>query len=250
MSYLIRPRRWTVTVAALAGFAALPLAAVPALAAGNPPSVMFRAGGLGLPCASRPDPPRLTIQAEQTVRLINQLGLDATLTIDKSPETRVSDGETIEVQIHRGPVSIGMIPECTPTSNAQFEELTVEVTAVATSASPSARPTSTQRPNARPSAQPGTQTRTKDGSSGVPAQSSDPLLSDVINPPSGSPVPGVGIGSPATVVHRDGGSRDQKMAEAGPAKKERIGLLAIIATVCVVGASAGAIRAIITQRAT
>jgi hypothetical protein len=241
--------------AAIGALVGLPLA-MPAWAA-DPASVTFSGGGLGLLlCGSKPNTSRISVPADQKVRLTNQLGTDATLNIDGSANSSVANGETVEVQFHRGPVSIGMVPDCPLNLNPSYEQLTVDVrpntnkvmAVPAPAASPAARPSVKPTANTLPSADDPIRGG-EDGSPPVPAAAGASLFAEAM--PGAEPSPGVILESPATVVHPGRSPRGQALAaDAGPVDKGPIGLLAIIATVCVVGVSAGAIRAIITQRAT
>lgn len=119
-------------LAVLGALVGLPLAATPALAQDPGAQVTFKGGGLGLLlCGSQPDVPQINVGAESKVRLTNGLGLNATLKIDGAASATVASGETVEVQFHRGPVAIGMEPDCTLNLNQDFQQLTVEVAAAA-----------------------------------------------------------------------------------------------------------------------
>ena len=244
----------TAATAAIGALVGLPLAA--SASAAQPASVTFTGGGLGLLlCGSKPDTSRISVPAEQKVRLTNQLGIDATLNIDGTANTSVANGETVEVQFHRGPVSIGMVPDCPLNLNPKYEQLTVDVNQNRAVAPPVAVNSSPARPSPKPStsapvAGGGPVRGTQDGSPPVPPSPGTTLFSE-LPMPGAEPTTGVNLESPATVVHPGRSPRGQKLAgDTGPVDKGPIGLLAIIATVCVVGVSAGAIRAIITQRAT
>lgn len=228
------------TVVALSALIGLPLASPASADAG----VTFSGGGLGLLlCGSKPDTPQVTVGAEMKIRLTNGLGGNAQLRIDGTPSASLAGGETVEVQFHRGPVSITMVPDCPLNLNTKYEALTVQVTPLpvaprtSSPAKPSAKPSATAAPGSTP------------GSGGLPALPTDPLFIDP-NVAGGSPSPGSSLdASPATIVNPDGTPAQTNLANHRPVDKGPIGLLAIIATVCVVGVSAGAIRAIITQRA-
>ncbi|WP_162907769.1 hypothetical protein [Allorhizocola rhizosphaerae] len=235
-------------LALLGAFVGLPLAAGPAVAQPDGAQVTFKGGGLGLLlCGSKPDVPAINVGAESKLRLTNELGLNATLTIDGSASTSVASGETIEVQFHRGPVSIGMEPDCALNLNQDFQELTVEVTPARAAAPAPIRTTPAaqqQKPNQPAS---GGQPSAAARPSGTPVAPGDVLLPEMTTMPDPSAAPGP-FTSPVTVVSSN--SAAARLASGAPVDKGPIGLLAIIATVCVVGVSAGAIRAIITQRAT
>jgi hypothetical protein len=89
-------------------------------------------------------------------------------------------------------------------------------------------------------------------STSPPALPSDPLFpDDLTDAGAGTPAPeGDTLNTPPAIVVGADGNQTQRLAVDTPLDKGPIGLLAIIATVCVVGVTAGAIRAIITQRAT
>jgi hypothetical protein len=233
---------------AIGALVGLPLA-VHASATG-PASVTFTGGSAGDLCESKPDVAQISVQAEQKVRLTNQIGLDATLNIDGSAGSTVTDGETVEVQFHRGPVTLGMVPDCPPGLEQRFEQLTVEVRQNPADARPSA-PATTPRPSTKPSAtSPSGGHGPDNGSPPLPPAAGEPLFSEAATPGADASA-GVNLDAPVTVVHPSRSPNGQSLAgDTGRVDKRLIGLLAIIAIVCVVGVSAGAIRAIITQRAT
>lgn len=237
-------------IAALAAAGALAvMPAVAATAAEPSPGVSFSGGGLGLLlCGSKPDSSRITVGAETKVRLTNSLGMGAELRIDGAASATLGSGETVEVQFHRGPVSVTMVPECALNLNPKFEPLTVDVT------SPPAAPATTKpaptapKPSTTPSKAAGPAPAGSPGAA-LPELPIDPLFPSGVATVPGTTADGGGSleSSPATVV---AGKNPKNAGHNGPIDKGPIGLLAIIATVCVVGVSAGAIRAIITQRAT
>lgn len=257
LSFRLR-RRKTVrlaTTAVLGVLFGLPLAAAqPAQAAqeSGDAHVTFSGGGLGLLlCGSHPDVAQIRVGAESKVRLTNGLGLAATLTIDGAASAPVASGETVEVQFHRGPVTIGMEPDCALNLNRSFEQLTVEVTPARAVPEP-VRTGSGDQPSSRPSmTSPASGEDGEPDDGGAPPPPEDPLFSGMsdLQTDSSAVASGGSLESPATVVNPDGSPATRVASMTGPADKGPIGLLAIIATVCVVGVSIGAIRAIITQRA-
>lgn len=272
MSYAIRRRAAAFAAAGL--LAGLPLLAASPAGAAEPeaaPGVSFSGGGLGLLlCGSKPATTKITVAAESKVRLTNGLGQGATLQIDGKDSADVADGETVEVQFHRGPVKVAMVPECLLNLNPTFEPLTVEVVNRSTSTPSSSGSTSGQgsgsTPSRKPSAKPSpTKAASQPGSSRSTSRNDTPApgteVPDVTDPEETLfPTPGEngddGAGgvqeSPPAVslVDKDGEMLDSNRVSSTSPDKGPIGLLAIIATVCVVGVSAGAIRAIIAQRAT
>jgi len=227
------------SVAAFGALVGLPLAApAPATDAAG---VTFTNGGLS--CGSKPDISRIKVITGQKVRLTNQLGLDATVKIDGSVSTTVTDGETVEVQFQRGPVTIVMVHDCAPDLNPSYEPLTVVVTQNATTRSPHPTPANSPKPSsARGNGSP---SGGRDGSPPGDAQFTEATVRG-LDPPGG-----VSVGMAATVVHLERSPRGQTLAgDTGEADKGPIGFLTIIATVCVFAVSAGATYAIITQRPT
>ncbi|MDI1461685.1 hypothetical protein QEZ54_11940 [Catellatospora sp. KI3] len=269
MSYAIRRRAAALAAAGL--LAGLPLLLASPSAAAEPeaaPNVDFTGGGLGLLlCGSKPATAKITIAAESRVKLTNGLGQNATLQIDGKDSAAVPDGETIEVQFHRGPVKVAMVPECLLNLNPSFEPLTVEVASRTTqpstgttgstgSSSPSRSSGSTSSsPSSKPKSRDTHKSSSSTGSSnpqpsgedaGLPAVPPDIFDPEEQNEGDPSPEP-----SPVEILPGEGSTPiDSKNVANFPVDNGPIGLLAIIATVCVVGVSAGAIRAIIAQRAT
>ncbi|GAA2351236.1 hypothetical protein Cme02nite_24510 [Catellatospora methionotrophica] len=273
MSYAIRRRAAAFAAAGL--LAGLPLLGAGQAMAAEPeaaPGVSFDGGGLGLLlCGSKPATAKITVPAESKVRLTNGLGQGATLQIDGKDSAAVADGETVEVQFHRGPVKVAMVPECLLNLNPTFEPLTVDVVNRSTSTPPSSGnsgggqgsgSTPSKKPSAKPSPTKGASQSSGGNRQTSPAGSPDNTDETVDVPdPSGAPLfeepPVAGAdGEPAPEESPNGSvvgssnkieTRDAKLVSSD---KGPIGLLAIIATVCVVGVAAGAIRAIIAQRAT
>ncbi|GHJ46700.1 hypothetical protein Cs7R123_40420 [Catellatospora sp. TT07R-123] len=271
MSYAIRRRAAAFAAAGL--LAGLPLLLASPAGAAEPeaaPNVDFTGGGLGvLLCGSKPTTMKITVAAESKVKLTNGLGQKATLQIDGKDSAAVSDGETIEVQFHRGPVKVAMVPECLLNLNPSFEPLTVDVAARTTQPTGTTPTTgSTPNPSRSSGSTSGSSSSTKPSKSrdshssshGSSANSSEPAPSgddtaipevpkDIFNPDDEQP--GADPSPSSAVVVGEGSGNSGPMQEASfPVDNGPIGLLAIIATVCVVGVGAGAIRAIIAQRAT
>jgi hypothetical protein len=241
--------------------AGLPLLfAGPALAAA--PQVEFSGGGLGLlACGSRPSTGEVTVAAESTVTFVNRLSQGATLRVNGRDSKWVPQNSGIKMLFHRGPVEITMVPDCTLNLSKSFDPVSVNVISANDGTAPSASPSGSgssvgggngtgqgATPNgySRGNGTSGTAgTRSPDGS----GQQS----------PSGAPITpadgGVNSANPGT-VEKPAASSGQGLAAEPVAAAQAAGgggpngLLALIATVCVVGVSAGAIRAIAAQRAT
>jgi hypothetical protein len=233
----------------LGAFLGVPLAAQPALAETEASTqVEFNGGGLGLLlCGSKPDRPSVTIKSEARVVFVNNLGQGATLQIDGENGGPIGDGQAVEVQFHKGPVAIAMVPDCFLNlgGNGSYEPVTVNVTASSPSSGDSTEPprvVKTRTPKPKPS------------TTAAPAATASPTEDGALFPlepdPSGSVAPG-GDSFGSSVVTPSGESViTTDLASDTPRDKGPIGLLAIIATVCVVGVTVGAIRAIVSQRST
>lgn len=279
-------RRRTVASAVAALFAAAPLAMGGAAYAEEPATetgsqVVFTGGGLlGLACDAKPSSSSVTVPAESTLRIVNNTGRKAKLLLDGAERGQVASGATADVLFHRGPVELALKPDCMLSGE---KAVRVEVLAAPPSnpdapsedpgtspggggntggtgrnggssggGTPSARGGDDNRPQDR--------TRDDDGDGNPdPVSSADPEGTPGSEPTEGAedgaaigddffdPTAGSGAESPTTVA----GAAAEPLASVDPISDSApTGLLALIATVCVVGVSAGAIRAIIAQRAT
>jgi hypothetical protein len=248
-----RTSRLVVTLAA-GVVAGLPLlAAGPAVAA--TPRIDFSGSGAGLlSCRSKPSDSDLTVPAESTVIFVNKIGDVATLRINGRNAARVSKDESTEVLFHRGTVRIEMVPDCGLTLASDIEAVSVTVAASGGAASgPSttgpARPGGSSPADAagsqssRGSHRPGVVGSPSRGRS-ASASPSGPAAGGIASPPDA----GAGDG---TATGDDEGVAAEPVSTAASSEKDGPnGLLVVIAIVCVVGVSTGAIRAIAAQRAT
>ena len=193
-------RRLSAT-AAIGALLGLPLA-MPASAV-DPARVTFTGGGLLL-CGSKPDTGRISVPAKRKVRLTDKPGIDAKLNI----------GETVRIQVHRGPVTIGMVRDCPLNLKPTYEQLTVDV---------------------KPAAGSGPAGGANDGS---PPALGATLFPDPAMP--GVELPsGAILKAPANVVHPGRSQRGRRLAgDTGPVDKGSIGRLAIFTTGSVVTVSA------------
>lgn len=221
MPSLLRHRRATAVLAAL--FAGAPplvsgiAVADPSPAPGAPArqgghEIVFSGGApLGLRCAAKPNAASVTVPAEGTLRVVNDTGRRARLLLDGVAQGEIAGRSSGDVLFHRGPVSLALRPNCLFASQSAAR---VDV------AAPSA---------ARPSATPSTGRGT-----GGPAGAGSPSAA----------------GQPPAPAMADGPAAEPMGSVEPLSDGEPIGLLALTATVCVVGVSAGAIRAIMAQRIT
>lgn len=258
MPPLARHRAATIAVAAL--FAATPLLVTAAAQAAPTPEplpaesgkeVVFRGdrGLLGVSCAANPSTTSVTVPAETTLRVVNKTGYRAKLLLDGASQGEIADGAAAPVVFHRGPVTLGLKPSCMLSDESAVRvEVVPAPKAQATTDRP--RPGSPQRPprgNRDQQEEPQAEPTVRPTPSPAVTESPEPLPVDEDGGDSDETVATVDEASGAG----DEGVAAEALSSVQPVRKSGpIGLLALIATVCVVGVSAGAIRAIIAQRAT
>jgi hypothetical protein len=208
-------------------------------------------GLLGVSCEANPSASTVTIPAETTLRVVNRTGYRAKLLIDGAAQGEIENGGAAPVVFHRGPVRLGLKPSCMLADEAAVR---VEVVAQPRTTAPGTRP-GTSAPG-RPAGGTRTQREEQPQHAASTAPDASPTPAEV-SPEPGIPVDdggdsaaGVDTVDETADTGTEGAAAEalssvQPVRESGP-----IGLLALIATVCVVGVLAGAIRAIIAQRAT
>ncbi|BCB85959.1 hypothetical protein [Phytohabitans suffuscus] len=260
MPPLARHRAAATAVAAL--FAAMPLlvtAAAQAAPARDPlpaesgKEVVFSGdrGLLGVSCAANPSTSSVTIPAETTLRVVNRTGYRAKLLLNGASQGEIADGAVAPVVFYRGPVTLGLKPSCMISDESAVR---VEVVPAPRATTPGAEPRTSapQRPAGgegrdQREEEPETEPTAAPASSPAAAETPEPAT---VGEDGGDP------GEALATVDETSGTGDEGVAAEALASVQPVrktgptGLLALIATVCVVGVSAGAIRAIIAQRAT
>jgi hypothetical protein len=270
----IRNRAAATAIAAL--FAAAPLALGTAAYAYGPvqesgKEVVFSGGGLlGVACGAKPSTTSVTVPAESSLRVVNNTGRRAKLVLDGATRGEISSGSAADVLFHRGPVSLALKPDC-----VLADESSVRVEVVA---APPAAPEPPGNAPAPPATGGGTSGNTSGGGTTTggttgrttraedPRQRPDGAATASADPttPAAEPTPGDGTETATATVDGNlpaltdptdsvtvSGANAEPLASVEPVRAGgSTGLLALIASVCVVGVSAGAIRAIIAQRAT
>lgn len=259
MPSLARHRAAATAVAAL--FAATPLlmtaAAQAAPARGPLPAesgkeVVFSGdrGLLGVSCAANPSTSSVTIPAETTLRVVNKTGYRAKLLLDGAAQGEIADGAAAPVVFHRGPVTLGLKPSCMLSDESAVH---VEVVPAPGTKAPVTKPRtgSPQRPAA------GDRDQREQDPEAEPSAAPTPSPAVTETPePAMAGEDGGDSGDALATVDETSGTGDEGVAAEALSSVQPVrttgptGLLALIATVCVVGVSAGAIRAIIAQRAT
>jgi hypothetical protein len=289
MTSRVRVTRRSLTLAAaIATLVGVPLLAGPTASAQEAGSVTFNGGcgvlGSGLGANSTPDATQVSVPAGSGVRFTNRLGQAATLRLDGEAAAEVPAGGTADVVFNDGPVAASMQISCllgTPAGTVTVEVAEAEP-APADPGDDPADPAAGAGDQTDPPGQNGS----NNGGSQDGEASGDPVWGGwnegIAPPPAGVPDDAAGrparvtrdrnadrpprwgveveppnggasSGEPATVDQESGGNElaaDQLARTSGSTPDDGpIGLLALIATVCVVGVSAGAVRALISQRA-
>ncbi|MGH3661133.1 MAG: hypothetical protein ACRDTQ_04655 [Micromonosporaceae bacterium] len=224
------------------------------------PVVEFTDHCLPASCSSWPSTAQLRVPPESTVTFINGLGEQARLYLDgQELDPPVASGGTVAVRFNGGPVKVAM-------GQAGLNG-TKAVTVSAVAASPSSGPTTsapgapssgTTSPTRRPASASDAADRATAGSSTLgeaPDETGTPDGADLA--PAEDPGDAAADGDTGLDVAALGGSGTTSSPAVEPVAAVVSspdggpkGLLALIATVCAIGASIGIIRAIIAQRAT
>ncbi|MFF5231159.1 hypothetical protein [Dactylosporangium sp. NPDC000521] len=250
--------------------AALTVGASPVHAAPTTPTVEFSGGSVLslLVCKSEPSTGSVSVPAESRINFVNRLGQGATLKVDGKPVSTVQPNQAVPVVFKKGPVDVAMTFSCGVGVVEQFKPVSVGVTPppAAPAANPGAgqggqagRPTSTGGPAGAAAAaankaiNPSSGTRSTrkpstnaSGSTGE-ADGTEPIDPSLLGPDAtASPAPAAAANPSASTDERV--YVEEPVAASGPATNAPTGLLALVATVCVVGVGIAAIRAIIAQR--
>jgi hypothetical protein len=255
-------RGHTVTPSRIGALLASGLVAGLPLLVGGPasagaPQIDFSGGGAGvLSCGSQPSAGEVTVAAESTIIFVNKLGQGASLRVNGHDSVRVGDSQSAELRFHRGPVEITMVPDCLLNLSKNFAPVSVNVLSPSTGTVQTVSPSQGSGSSTGQGSASGTSSKAN-GASGTAGKRSPDGRGQ--QSPSGAPISPAdgGVSSPgAGTVEGPAASGEQGLAAEPVATAQTSdgsgpnGLLALIATVCVVGVSAGAIRAIVAQRAT
>ncbi|GAB7041310.1 MULTISPECIES: hypothetical protein [Catenuloplanes] len=238
--------------------------------------VVFSGGGLiGLACGAKPNVGAVSLPAESTLRVVNQTGYRAKLILDGVTQGEVGKGDAAKVLFHRGPVTVALKPNCVLTEESASVRVTVRPPVRVAPPPAASKPAEEPAPAVAPPAAPEprspdatTSRPTPGGARSTPATAVSSPVPDVpagttesarvpgatpsVVPSDQSPLPDplaapLGGGTPGDAV--DGVAAEPVAAVVPVEETGPVGLLALIATICVIGVSAGAIRAIIAQRA-
>jgi hypothetical protein len=238
--------------------------------------VTFSGSGLlGVTCDAKPSASTVTVPAESSLRVVNNTGRRAKLLLDGATSGEIGNGAAADVLFHRGPVELALKPDCVLADESAVRVEVVAAprgTAPAAPAAPAAGPPASSGGSSGGSSSSSTsgssmtrggstQTQTQNRANAAPTPGAG---GEAV--PDAEPTPEPGTETAAATI--DGGdltggdpawsdpttvsgAAAEPLASVEPVSESgKNGLLALIATVCVVGVSAGAIRAIIAQRAT
>jgi hypothetical protein len=204
------------------------LGAAQAAPKSDEPTVRFTSGGpTPLACGSHPDIRALSVMQGGRVTLANLIGVDATIDVGGMDPVPVADGTGVSVKLKKGEHLLRMVPRCALTGTIE----TVTITAGKEAPASSVAAASPESEAVRRSPE---RTVAVDHTALVPA----------------SPPPNEGDGA------------DQNQDESGPEIYDLLAvpverpkdlrghrLLAVIATICMLGVTTAIIRAIVSQRA-
>ncbi|MEV0131259.1 hypothetical protein AB0H83_22670 [Dactylosporangium sp. NPDC050688] len=249
--------------------AALTVGASPVHAAPATPIVEFSGGSVLslLVCKSEPSTGSVSVPAESRVNFVNRLGQGATLKVDGKPVSSVQPNQAVPVVFKKGPVDVAMTFSCGVGVVEQFKPVSVGVTPppAAPAAGQSAgqggqagRPASTTGPAGAAAAAADQAMSSSNGRSTRKPSTTAPGTTGEADGTGTEPIDPALLGPDATAspaAANPSAPADERVyveepvAASGPATNAPTGLLALVATVCVVGVGIAAIRAIIAQRA-
>lgn len=224
------------------------------------PTVRFDGGcllGLGAASSSQPDQGAVSVPAGGIVTIVNEMNADGYVTMGTARIT-VPEGGSRGFRVNTGPQDLKLVPQCTVGGllpNHKAVHITVTAPAPAPPAESKPVPPADDKKSTTP-AKPGAPA----AGDRPEAPADDPKARDGV-PPGDDAVPPA---DPATqpdatdeteeAVPPATDGDDSRNAEAvqpldsKPASNQSSSLLALIATVCLVGVAAAAIRAIVAHR--
>jgi hypothetical protein len=201
-------------------------------------------------CKSQPSTSRLSLPAETRVMFVNRLGEPGTLRIDGRNVAPVGANQGVPVVFHSGPVSVSMAFPCNLGVVQQYESVAVAIAPKTANPGPVGQVNSAAPAG---SAETGTGTvRTDRPAAGDQegGTQTEPVGPEEIEPDgslSGSDafVPPVAANSTNNLPAAD---VEHPVPVAGTPRNRASNLLALIATIGVLGVTIAAIRAIVSQR--
>lgn len=259
----------TVAVLGLGGAMLLgaPFASAAETADANTMSFSGGCGLIGLLApTSKPDPKTLEVAEGTEMSFVNKLGSKAILHIGATT-VDIDSGATKKITLEDKSVEVAMIPKCVLEhgifENMQKATITVKGNPdTPDPVDPAATPSNTSKPGAttKPSK---TATATPDSGSRPTLDPKRPAAEGAVPPDAGGNAPAAGS-TPAPAGAPGGGGAPGAGANGAPGtgafavepvggdvtNSGSTGLLALIATVCLVGVGAAAVRTVASQRST
>lgn len=246
------------SVMTAAAFGLILFAAAPAPASGDEPApdVTFKGGcGLiGITASSKPDKKSMDVDKNTEVSFKNDLGANATLYVG-SDTVDVEKGETVDVKVEKS-AEVKMLPKCWY-GRALLEDMNAMTVSVKNSPEPPApaKPSPSSAPAKKPSKS------ATSSAPGVPAAGAQPSIDPhrpvaegAVPPDSGEAAP---TGAPPTPIptapaqqpaDHEGDAFAVEPVNDDATPSGSTGLLALIATVALVGVGAAAVRTVASQR--
>ena len=234
-----RRRRW---VAALLAVSAAVVLIAPAAHAEVTPTITFRGGRLTpLVCPSVPEPRSLSIDEGAWVNVENETGAAATKHVDNLVRPTIGAGEGRSVRLPPGTHAVRLVPDCPAHGNLVAAVIDVRAAPPPTASAGSTSGARSGSPTASLPGQPDPAGADRSGL-GPPGGWPPP------GPPPPGPPPGaLPAGAPPAIVVPS--VQVVPYTVENPDEDPHGGhLLAMVATICVLGVTAAIIRAILAQR--
>lgn len=227
----------------------------------NGPTVRFDGGcllGLGAASSSEPDQGAVSVPAGGVVTIVNEMNADGYVDMG-SERVTVPEGGSRGFRVNSGPQELKLVPQCTvggllPNHKPVRITVTAAVPAPPQQNKPNppaerGKPADPAKPETSAPAdeQPGAPANDPKARDGVPPGGDDTV------PPADAPQPDATdetqeAAPPATDGDDSRNAEAVQPLDSKPASNQSSSLLALIATVCLVGVAAAAIRAIVANR--
>lgn len=249
------------TVAAAVVVALAPLAllagARPGFAADEVVTIIFSGTGPEpLVCTSYPEPPSVDIKVGTAVAVENRTGVSAVVDIGTADPVPLADGEGLTLKLKKGTYELRLLPSCLV---VQAGAATVNVADGSDVREPGTNPPA-EAPDPTRAPPPNTPATDPPASTAVVPATGDPAGGPASG---GAPGSGSGTGADRPVVAGAPEAVPADAPEGGPVLEQKgpyplprrdndergAQLLAVIAAICVLGVTAGIIRAILAQQA-
>jgi hypothetical protein len=234
------PRRWPALLVGAASFVGLGLlmtAAAASTTGPSSPTVRFQPEDDGN-CATVPDHRTSTVPAGTQVVFVNQTGHDGTVLVGDQSE-QVNDGAGVGLTIAIGQYDVRLVDGCGSVAVSQPVALTVTAASSATptdaGAADTVSPTASAAPTDTSASPAGTGTVAPTSGGALPSRAKAVVSAGRTPTPQSAPVP---ARSPVLAVTPVG------LDNAGANPKD-VRLLAVVATICVLGVTAAIIRSIV-----